>query len=170
LKITKCKLNDVRTLKELSETTYRQTFGQDNTEDNMMAYLKEAYNEAQLTQELADPNSSFYFAYYQGKLAGYLKLNIFDAQSEEMPTDYLEVERIYFKQDFQHLGLGTQLLNFAIDQANILKKSNIWLGVWEYNYSAQKFYQKLGFERFSEHKFIMGDSVQTDFLLKKGLR
>ncbi|WP_334351780.1 GNAT family N-acetyltransferase [Companilactobacillus sp. HBUAS56257] len=170
MKIRKCNLDDLTDLQKLSSETFQATFGKDNTKENMQEYLEEAYNSQVLTRELSDSHSAFYFVYYEDKLAGYLKLNILDAQSESMPADYLEIERIYFKKEFQHLGLGTKLFEFALQRARDLKKKYIWLGVWENNYPAQKFYQKLGFKRFSQHHFVMGDSNQTDYLLKKELR
>lgn len=168
--IEQCDIEDLDTLQKLSRETYTATFGKDNTEENLNAYLDQAYNTKQLTSELKNPNSTFYFIYHEDQLAGYLKLNTLKAQSEKMPDNYLEVERVYFKEGFQHLGLGTKAFEFAEKQAQKLSKDNIWLGVWEFNYPAQKFYQKMGYERFSEHKFVMGDSVQTDFLMKKNLR
>jgi ribosomal protein S18 acetylase RimI-like enzyme len=39
--------------------------------------------------------------------------------------------------------------------------------VWEHNPKAQHFYQKLGFEKFSEHQFMVGSDPQTDWLMKK---
>ena len=44
-----------------------------------------------------------------------------------------------------------------------------WLGVWERNFKAQDFYYRFGFERFSEHQYITGDTVDTDWLLRKKL-
>lgn len=170
MKIRQCNVNDLEVLQDLSRETYTATFGQDNTEENLNAYLEKAYNTKQLTSELTNQDSRFYFIYQDEQLAGYLKLNILTAQSEEMPDNYMEVERVYFKTAYQHLGLGTKVFEFAEEQAKKLSKDSIWLGVWEFNYPAQKFYQKMGFERFSEHKFVMGDSVQTDFLMKKNLR
>ena len=169
LKIRRCDLNDLIDLQKISRETFQATFGKDNTEENMQEYLDEAYNSQALTQELRNPHSAFYFVYHEAKLAGYLKLNILDAQSESMPDNYLEIERIYFKKDFQHLGLGTKLFDFALQRAQALEKQYIWLGVWENNFPAQKFYQKMGFQRFSQHHFVMGDSDQTDYLLKKKL-
>jgi len=49
-------------------------------------------------------------------------------------------------------------------------KELIWLGVWERNQRAISFYQKFGFEKFGEHDFVLGNDVQTDWLMKKMLR
>lgn len=62
------------------------------------------------------------------------------------------------------------MLELGLKRAEDLNKSEVWLGVWENNLPAQKFYQYMGFERYSEHKFVMGDSIQTDYILTKELR
>ena len=60
-------------------------------------------------------------------------------------------------------------MQLAIDIATEGKFDWIWLGVWEFNPRAQKFYQKWGFEKFSEHAFYMGEEKQTDWLMRKAL-
>jgi len=169
IEIKKCTLDDLKTLHNLSVETYTDTFGEYNTEADLNDYLDKAYNNAELKKELTNINSMFYFAFYDGKLAGYLKLNVLDAQSESIGDESLEIERIYIRKQFKRLGLGTKLLNFGIAKAEELNKQSVWLGVWENNFPAQKFYQKMDFVRYSEHKFIMGESVQTDYILKKEL-
>jgi len=170
VEIKKCTLDDLKTLHNLSVETYTDTFGEYNTEADLNDYLDKAYNNTELKKELTNSNSMFYFAFYDGKLAGYLKLNVLDAQSESIGDESLEIERIYIRKQFKRLGLGTKLLNFGIAKAEGLNKQSVWLGVWENNFPAQKFYQKMNFVRYSEHKFIMGESVQTDYILKKELR
>ncbi len=57
----------------------------------------------------------------------------------------------------------------CIAVASQKQKEVIWLGVWKQNHSAISFYHKWGFEKFSTHQFILGDDVQTDWLMKKTL-
>ncbi|OYY07322.1 MAG: GNAT family N-acetyltransferase, partial [Sphingobacteriia bacterium 35-36-14] len=42
----------------------------------------------------------------------------------------------------------------------------IWLGVWEKNSRAIRFYEKNGFKIFSSHLFTLGNDIQTDLLMK----
>ena len=168
--IKKCTLKDIETLQKISIETYADTFGKYNTPENTAAYIDDAYNLPQLTSELMNEYSEFYFMYFDGKLAGYLKVNILEAQSEAMGDDFLEIQRIYIRKHFKRLGLGKQLIELGLKRAQVLSKPRVWLGVWERNYSAQEFYKTFGFEKFSSHKFVMGDSVQTDYILKKELR
>ena len=45
--------------------------------------------------------------------------------------------------------------------------SYVWLGVWEQNPRAIRFYEKNGFVPFDTHVFILGEDKQTDILMKK---
>ncbi|MNY40956.1 Protease synthase and sporulation negative regulatory protein PAI 1 [compost metagenome] len=57
----------------------------------------------------------------------------------------------------------------ALEITRLLKKSSIWLGVWEENSRAIKFYTKNGFVAFDQHIFKMGDDEQIDIMMKKRL-
>ena len=43
----------------------------------------------------------------------------------------------------------------------------IWLGVWEFNPRAQRFYEKNGFRLVGKHTFLLGSDPQTDLLMQK---
>lgn len=167
IEIEQIGLESLNTLQEISIKTYFDTFDGSTSEENMTAYLEDELNLDVLKAEIENPEMLFYFAYVDGELAGYLKLNVGQAQSESMPDDWMELQRIYIDQAFKGKGLGRALVEFTLQEAASRELSEVWLGVWEHNYPAQKFYQKLGFERFSEHSFWMGDDEQTDWLLKR---
>ncbi|QNQ84068.1 GNAT family N-acetyltransferase [Lactobacillus sp. PV037] len=160
---------DLKDLQKISRLTFAQTFGADNSEADLNKYLDEAYASEKLTHELENPNNKFYFIVVSNEVAGYLKVNEFDAQTEDVDANALEVERIYLDNKFQHQGLGLALIQLAEKIAYDKKKNKMWLGVWEKNYNAQKFYEKDGFERFSQHTFVVGDDKQTDYILVKNL-
>lgn len=168
IEITPCQLEDVALLQQISIETYSDTFGKQNTEKNMTDYLTAAYELTKLEAELTTPDSYFYFLKKDNQIAGYLKLNINNAQTEEM-KNALEVERIYIRKDFKRQGLGKTFIELAETIAKRLQKETIWLGVWEYNFNALEFYKKMGFKHFSQHSFFMGDDEQTDLLLKKSI-
>jgi diamine N-acetyltransferase len=136
----------------------------------MKAYLERAFNSKQLEKELSNTSSEFYFVYFDNEIAGYLKININDAQSEEMDDESLEIERIYIKNEFQKQGIGKYLLNKAMEIAMENNKKKLWLGVWEKNEKAISFYKKLGFVQTGAHSFYMGDEEQIDFIMTKTIR
>jgi diamine N-acetyltransferase len=165
IRITKCANEDLHKLQVISYETFNETFKEQNTHENMSAYLEKAFNLKQLEKELSNPYSEFFFVYFNNELAGYLKVNIDDAQSEAMGNEALEVERIYIKSDFQKQGLGKDLLNKAVELAKARDKTKIWLGVWEKNENAIAFYKKMGFVEIGAHSFYMGDEEQIDIIL-----
>jgi diamine N-acetyltransferase len=165
--IKKCTLEDSRNLQEISYETFNETFKHQNSPENMNAYLERAFNLKQLEKELSNISSQFFFVYFNNEVAGYLKVNTNDAQSEEMGDESLEIERIYIKNEFQKHGLGKYLLNKAIDIAMEHNKKKIWLGVWEKNDNAITFYKKMGFVQTGAHSFYMGNEEQIDFIMIK---
>lgn len=135
----------------------------------MKAYLDKSFDIERLRAELLNANSMFYFLYSDGELSGYLKLNEAPAQTDINDGQSLEIERIYIAKEFQGKGLGTELMDRAIDLANMRKKLYVWLGVWEENEKAVLFYKKNGFYQIGTHSFFMGDDEQTDYIMRKNL-
>jgi diamine N-acetyltransferase len=169
INIIRCNHEDLDVLQVISIETFNDTFKEQNSPKNMKAYLDKAFNTKQLKSELSNDSSAFYFIYSDDKLAGYLKININEAQSEKMTDESLEVERIYIRKDFQKEGLGKHLMNEAIKIALLRNKKIIWLGVWEKNLKAIEFYKKNGFVQTGVHSFHMGDEEQKDLIFKRAL-
>lgn len=169
IQIKSCTLDDLAALQSISRETFTATFGQQNTPADLAAYLQTAYATPQLTQELKDPESQFFFILKDQTVAGYLKLNTGAAQTEDLGPKSLEIERIYLRSAFQRQGLGTQLFQIALDQAQHAHKTQLWLGAWEHNLNAQKFYHRLGFHQIGHHTFTLGSDPQTDLIYAKAL-
>jgi ribosomal protein S18 acetylase RimI-like enzyme len=168
--IKKVTIADIQDLQQISRETFSETFGSQNSTENMEKFLNKAYAEEKLRSEIENKNSNFYFLIVNNKVAGYLKVNEGHAQTEQVVPNALEVERIYLKQAFQHQGLGLVLIKLAEKIAKEKEKDNMWLGVWEKNYQAQAFYEKDGFKRVSQHTFVVGEDPQTDLILVKRLK
>lgn len=162
--------NDVEKLQEVSRETFKDTFDDYTAPDDMKRFLKEDYETSKLIKEIENPNSRFFFLMVGNEVAGYLKINVGDAQTEHLKENALEVERIYLLPSFQHKGLGNVLLDYAEDTARKEDYDYMWLGVYEKNINAQHFYKHHGFEKVSEHTFQVGSDPQTDWLLLKKLQ
>ncbi|MFE3573370.1 GNAT family N-acetyltransferase [Lysinibacillus sp. NPDC059133] len=169
VKLAKCSIGDLIKLQEVSIETFNDTFKDQNSPENMKTYLEKAFNTIQLEKELSNLNSEFYFIYYDEETAGYLKVNVNEAQSEQMGDESLEIERIYIRNKYQGKGLGKHLINKAMEIAVAQNKKSIWLGVWEKNDNALGFYKKIGFIQTGAHSFYMGDEEQIDIIMTKTL-
>ena len=169
MKIKKCSLDDILDLQKIYRQTFFKTFSEQNSEENMRIFLDKAYSEEKLKSEIENKESETFLAVENQKILGVLKINTGNAETESGLENSLEIQRIYILKESKGLGIGTVLMNLAEKKARELGVSFIWLGVWEKNFPAQKFYTDKGFRRFSEHAFVLGDDIQTDFLMKKEL-
>lgn len=166
LRISRVQSNDVTRLRQISTSTFLETFGDSNTAEDMEQYLAEHLSEARLLQELETAGSEFYFAWLDGEIVGYLKLNEGAAQTEQHIPDALEIERIYVAAAFQGKRTGSALIHLAADIARKKQHHVIWLGVWEHNQKAIPFYEQFGFRAFDRHTFRLGNDEQTDIMMK----
>lgn len=165
--IRKVDLSDLEELQKVATQAFRETFSEENAEEDMQKYVDEKFNTAQLESELSNPDSLFYFAVSDDNAAGYLKLNFKDAQTELKYEDYAEVERIYVLQEFLGKRVGQLLIDKALEVATSQNVKFVWLGVWEENYRAIRFYEKNSFQTFDKHIFRLGNDEQTDLMMKR---
>ena len=166
MKIRKINIDDLETLRNLSIQTFKETFEEVNTEEDMQKYLDENLSIEKLKTELENPNSEFYFGENNDEILGYLKLNFKDAQTEKLEENHFEIERIYVLKAFLGQKIGQILFDKAIEIGREKNLEYVWLGVWEENHRAIRFYGKNGFEIFGKHDFVLGKDVQTDLLMK----
>jgi ribosomal protein S18 acetylase RimI-like enzyme len=168
--IRRVTLNDIDQLQKISRQTFSETFSAGNTEENMKQYLEEGFSLEKLTAELNDKNSVFYFAVLDNNVIGYLKLNFGQSQTELKDDKALEIERIYVLREFHGRKVGQLLYEKAMQTAREINADYVWLGVWEKNPRAIKFYKKNGFVEFDKHIFKLGDDEQTDIMMKLQLK
>jgi ribosomal protein S18 acetylase RimI-like enzyme len=166
ISIRKLTPEDVDQLREISINTFYKAFAPANTQDNIQAYMQKAFTSESLLEELNNPSSLFYFALSGDEAIGYLKLNSGAAQTDLRNETGLEIERIYVEEQYQGHNIGKKLLDLAIDIAKQKKSGFIWLGVWEKNTGAIRFYERNGFIKFSSHAFMLGTDRQTDIIMK----
>lgn len=158
--------SECKILTEIGRVTFQEAFGSQNEPSNMQAYLAENFSFEQIACELSNLNSHFYFAEIEREIVGYLKVNMGDAQTEDYPSS-LEIERIYVKSSFQGQGIGQILMNKAIEIGSEKELGIVWLGVWDQNREAIRFYERNGFTVFDSHQFMLGNDRQTDVLMRK---
>lgn len=162
-------LKDLDLLTDISRITFIDAFEKDNKPDDFQTYINSAFSKDTLRKELLNTNSSFYFVYQNNELVGYYKLNENEAQNEQFNTYSIELERIYVYKMFQGKNIGAQILNNIIEYAKQKETLFLWLGVWDQNKSAIRFYKQHGFVIFDSHPYYIGNDKQTDLLMKLAL-
>ena len=144
--IRKVNIQDIEKLKEIGKLTFAETFSSENSEEDMREYLEEGFSTEKLKTELTDENAEFYFAELDDNVIGYLKVNFGQSQTEIKDKNALEIERIYVLKEFHGKKVGQILYDKAIELAKEKSADYVWLGVWEQNPRAIRFYEKNGLQ------------------------
>ena len=161
--------DSIKELQKISVATFKSAFEAQNNPKDFQNYLDTAFSEKSLLEELQTLGSKFYFAHNENEIVGYFKVNEFNAQTEFKEREGMELERIYVLSGYQSMGIGKQIVRTVENMASNISKSYLWLGVWERNLQAIKFYESLGFVKFGTHPYYIGKDKQTDWVMKKFL-
>lgn len=161
---------DLERLQKICIDTFQETFGDDNSQEQLDQFYHDHYSIDRLKEELDSDESQTFLYNLRGRIAGYLKVNWGSAQTESDYPDALEIQRLYLLKRYQKLHIGGRLMKKALSIAKDQKKSAVWLGVWENNTNAQGFYDHYGFKRVGQHDFIVGNDRQTDYIMLKKLK
>ena len=161
--------SDLSALISIAKQTFIETFAHANDPLDFARYLSRAFEEEKIRDEFQTVGSDFYLARVDGEIAGYLKLNVGDAQTEYVSGRTVEIERIYVEGAMQGTGVGKALFEFALGKAQDLHAEAIWLGVWEENPKAIRFYEQQGFRPFGIHTFTIGEVAQNDIMMRLDL-
>jgi len=81
----------------------------------------------------------------------------------------IELNKLYVTREFHGKGIAQVLMEKCFAEAENKNYQTMWLGVWEFNFRAQKFYEKLGFRQVGNHIFQLGSDPQTDWIMEKKL-
>ena len=164
--IRQASLTDAALLAKLGEQTFAETFADQNDPKDMAVYLSEAFGPEKQASELADPAVIFLIAEVNGSAVGYVKLLKGDAPDCVLSESPVELARIYVSRSWLGTGIGDWLMESAIARATTDGHRTLWLGVWQRNERAQRFYQKWGFKIVGTHFFQLGSDRQTDYLME----
>lgn len=148
-------------LAELGRQTFLDSFGPDNTSENMAAYLAASFGPEKQAAELADPAITFLIAEVGTEAVGFARLR------EGQPGMGMEIVRFYSHQDWIGRGVGSALMQACLACARERGCDLLWLDVWEHNPRAQAFYRKWGFEVVGTQRFQLGDELQTDLIMQR---
>lgn len=170
--IRQARPEDAKLLTDLAYTTFWDAFAHHpkNAPDDLDHYMRQAFNLDQIASELAESKNIFLIAEVEERPAGYAKIIIDNIETGISATHPVELSRLYSHQEYVGKGVGQNLMDACFERAVAEDRDVMWLGVWEYNPRAQRFYEKNGFTVVGKHTFQLGADPQTDLLMQKVLR
>jgi len=161
--------DDASVLAELGRKTFYDSFIDFNTEQDMDAYLSEHYSQEIQLSEIQDPETVILIAEQDGVPVGYAQLKGRSNGDGVAGTNPMELQRIYSIREYIGKGVGSALMKESIREGKERGFNSLWLGVWEKNERAIKFYEKWGFKKVGEHVFMLGQDIQNDITMELDL-
>jgi ribosomal protein S18 acetylase RimI-like enzyme len=169
LQIRRATLADAPLIASIGADTFTTSFGAQNTPENLAKHLAKAFGEEIQMRELTNPAVTYLIAEQNGRTAGYAQVREGDAPPAVTGPKPVEVRRFYVLADFHGTGIAQALMDACAAEARRRGGRTLWLGVWDQNPRAIRFYTKWGFEDVGGQTFMLGDDPQQDRVLARSL-
>lgn len=161
--------DDAERLAPFAARTFYDAFAALTNPDDMRLYLAEAFTVERQRAEIADPNCRFFLAELDHQLLGYAKLRTGYVPSCVTQPAPIELNRMYLDPEWKGRGIADRLMQACLDAARRGGFQTIWLGVWDRNPRARRFYARWGFVEIGTHPFQFGNDPQTDLVAVRSL-
>ena len=122
---------------------------------------------------IADDKTVLIVACNGSELLGYSLLVFDETESADIASvltsvsSNVKLSRFYVDPDWHGAGIAQKLMQRTFEIVHELGWSALWLTVNQENDRANRFYQKWGFEIVGEADFVLGGSVQRDYVRER---
>jgi GNAT superfamily N-acetyltransferase len=156
---------DALSLSRFAELTFRETFTISNTAADMELYCASAFGLEIQRRELMDPLATTIVGEAWGQLVAYAQLFAASVDPSVPAQAPVELRRFYLARTLHGSAVARLLMAEVVEVATAAKHDVLWLGVWERNPRAIRFYEKCGFRAVGDHIFLMGSDPQRDLIM-----
>lgn len=154
------KESDIPELRHFAIRTMVEKFGHMYKKEDLDAHLAEDYSEAYHREALK--NSKITFVTDNDKIIGYAKWGAMKLPVQEPVEPNGEIHRFYVDGAYRGQGIGKKLMGEMMD--DMADKAAIYLSVFSENEGAHRFYQRWGFSKYGEYKYMVGNHADHEFI------
>lgn len=160
--------DDAEALSRIGAETFSETFGHMYPPQDLRAFLDGAYGLEKTRRDLADPARAAWLVEADGAVVGHALAGPCDLPHDDVTPDCGELKRLYVLKAFQNGGTGSRLLAETLAWLERDGPRRLWIGVWSENLGAQRLYGRMGFGKVGEYEFIVGETRDREFILRRG--
>ncbi len=159
--------DDAPVLSDLGRRTFSDAFGADNTGDDLASFLASTYTPELQRAELADPVLTYLLAERGGAPVAFALLRATSAAPYVDDPSAVELQRFYVDRSCHGTGVAQSLMASCVETARRASAMTMFLGVWEKNPRALRFYAAQQFTEVGRKTFTVGSDPQQDLVLAR---
>jgi GNAT superfamily N-acetyltransferase len=153
---------DAQALAEFAAKAFSDTYRELDDATDIASYVAEHFNAPAVSNVLRDPACTTLLAESAKRIAGYAVLKRAEAPRCVTGPSPIELARLYLGVEFMGQGFGAQLMRAVHAEARRLGGETLWLGVYDRNVHAVRFYERFGFRRAGNKEFLFGGRIYID--------
>lgn len=169
LTIRKATSADAEVLSDLARRIFVDTFGPQNKPEDIELHAERSYSREIQLRELSDPSLTYLIAEMDGKAAGFAMIGQPRSASCAKFERPIELFRFYIDKYWHGKGIAQPMMNECEQVARSLGGKTICLSVWLENPRAIRFYEKIGFRKEGTQPYVLGNDVQTDWVMARDI-
>lgn len=152
--------SDVKSLTRLAVETYTDAFGDSMAPSELAAHLETNLSEPSIETLVVE--DVVLVAELDGRIIGFVHFSNINMPVKTPASRSKQLRRLYVHRDFQNKGVGSRLMEAALEHPLLKDAGYVYLEVWEYNLGAQRFYRRYGFEVVDQRRFIFPSGAEAD--------
>ena len=156
--------DDINILAALGTTTCYEAYFEIDPSSDLADYCARIYSPENIRTEFNDPNSTYFIAEINDRSVGFAKLRENNRVDCLGDAHAIELQRIYVLERLKGQNVGKALITRCLDSAREKGYDTLWLGVWEKNMRAQRFYEKIGMNNIGTTDFSDGKNSFINFV------
>ena len=157
-------LDDVEAIDRVFRSSFCDTFAHLYGAQDLAAFLAKFTPEA-WAEEVGDERYAFRIAEADGVPVGYAKVGP-SALPIEPAGPAIELRQIYVLTSHLGVGIGAELMDWAIAEARRRGAEELYLTVYTDNHRARRVYQRYGFKEVGLYAFMVGEQADEDIIMR----
>lgn len=162
-------VEDAEALAALGRKTFVNTFGHLYPPDDLAAFCDEIYALPAQAALIAHPETEIRVASQGADLVGYCQIGEFKLPFDPAGRRAMEIHRLYVLDRVKGAGVAAALMDWALARMRAQGAQDAFLGVYQNNPRAQRFYARAGFEIVGTYKFPVGHTIDDEFIMRRQL-
>lgn len=168
ISVRRATVADAADLAAFGARVFSDTFAKDNTPEDLAAFLATSYGPERQRQEIESGTITL-LAYSGETLVAFAQLIRGATDPCVTGEEPIQLARFYVDHSQHGTGVARELMEIVFDVARQTDAKTMWLGVWERNARAIRFYEKYGFIDVGSQPFLVGSDLQTDRVMQRAL-